>query len=86
MKKIKYITSGLAFRVIAAIIMLLVAFSCISSIIGYIRFTRSLTAEYNDSAFRTAETAAVLINPDHIENYLETHGGLGRKYYEKKIS
>ena len=74
MKKIKYITSGLAFRVIAAIIMLLVAFSCISSIIGYIRFTRSLTAEYNDSAFRTAETAAVLINPDHIEDYLETHG------------
>ncbi|MBO5552204.1 MAG: SpoIIE family protein phosphatase, partial [Lachnospiraceae bacterium] len=79
MKKIKHITSGLAFRVITAIILLLIGFGCITSIIGYMRFTRSLTAEYNDSAFRTAETAAALINPDHIESYLETSGA-GEEY------
>ena len=79
MKKIRYITSGLAFRVIAAIILLLIGFGCITSIIGYMRFTKSLTEEYNDSAFRTAETAAAFINPDHIESYLETSGA-GEEY------
>ena len=42
--------------------------------VGYIQFTNSFTNEYNDSAFRTAETAATLVNGDNIKEYLDTQG------------
>lgn len=42
------------------------------SAIGYIKFTDSLTEEYNDSAFRTAESAVMLVNGDKIDEYIET--------------
>ncbi|MBQ7718616.1 MAG: SpoIIE family protein phosphatase [Clostridia bacterium] len=71
---IKKIQSSLSFNIISSVVLLLLIFSFIVSIIGYIRFTESLTTEYNDSAFRTAETAAALINTDRIEEYLEIGG------------
>lgn len=74
MKKIREVTSGLSFQMIRAIILMLFTFSCIVCFIGYKQFTRSLTKEYNDSAFRTAETAATLIDGDKIEEYLKTGG------------
>lgn len=40
------------------------------SAIGYYQFTKSLTQEYQDAAFRTANTAASLIDADKIEYYL----------------
>ena len=42
--------------------------------IGYFQFTRSFVEEYNASAFRTAETAAAIVNADHIQDYLATGG------------
>ena len=81
MHKTKNITSNLAFRLIFAVVLTLMLFSCIVSALGYVRFTKSLTAEYNDSAFRTAETAATLVNADHIDMYLET-GGSSEEYAE----
>ena len=74
MKKAKNITYSLSFRIISSIVFLLLVFSTIASTIGYIRFTDSLTKEYNDSAFRTAETAVTLINGDKIEEYLARSG------------
>ena len=74
MKQAKNITYSLSFRIISSIVFLLLVFSTIASTIGYIRFTDSLTKEYNDSAFRTAETAVTLINGDKIEEYLATGG------------
>ena len=72
--KIRIITSKLSFRIIAGAIGLLGALTCIASIIGYIRFTESLTREYTDSAFRTAYTAAKIVDGNKIDEYLETKG------------
>ena len=74
MKKFKNMTSGLSFRIICGIIVLLLVFNWITGFIGYTRFTQSLTAEYNDAAFRTAETAAALVDGDKIEEYLALKG------------
>ena len=65
---------SMAFRIIAGAVVLLVLFTVLVSAAGYARFTVSLTGEYNDSAFRTAETAATLVQADHIRQYLDREG------------
>ena len=70
--KIKVVTSGFAFRMISGIVLWFVIFTIIVGTIGYMQFTDSLTQEYNDSAFRTAESAVMLVNGDKIDEYLET--------------
>ena len=74
MNKMKKIASGLAFRIIGSIICLLLVYNLVVQTIGYLQFTESLTKEYNDSAFQTAETAVTLVNGDKIEEYLQTNG------------
>lgn len=74
MKKIRKITSSFAFRIIGCIICLLLTYNLIVQTIGYLQFTESLTKEYNDTAFRTAETAVTLVNGDKIDEYLRTRG------------
>ena len=74
MNKIKHVTSGLSFRVLIGIVLLLYTFNVIISLAGYYQFTTSFTRQYNDCAFYTAETAATLVNGDKIEEYLETGG------------
>ena len=65
---------SLSFNIIAFVVWPLLIFSIVIGVIGYMQFTRSLALEYNDSAFRTAETAATLINADRIEEYLALDG------------
>ena len=79
----KRLFSNLAVRVMASVIMLLVIFSGIVGVIGYIRFTRSFTAEYTESAFHTAETAALLVDAGRLGHYLET-GGRGEDYAQTR--
>lgn len=74
LEKIRKITSKLSFRIIGGAIVLLGILTCIASIIGYTRFTESLTKEYTDSAFRTAYTASKIVDGNKIEEYLETKG------------
>lgn len=74
MKKMRNIPSSLAFRIVGGIVCLLLAYNLIVQTIGYLQFTESLTKEYNDYAFRTAETAASLVDGDKIEEYLRTNG------------
>lgn len=74
MKKKRKVSSSLAFRIIGGIVCLLLAHNLIVQTIGYLQFTESLTKEYNDFAFRTAETAASLVNGDKIDEYLQTNG------------
>ena len=74
MDKLKNRTSKLSFRIIGGAVVMLVVLTCIASIIGYIRFTQSLTNEYTDSAFRTAYTAAKIVDGNKIDEYLETKG------------
>ena len=68
--KIKDFISGFAFRMISGVILWFLLFTVILSSIGYIKFTDSLTQEYNDSAFRTAESAVMLVDGDKIDEYL----------------
>ena len=70
--KIKDFISSFAFRMISGIILWFFLFTVIVSTIGYIKFTNSLTQEYNDSAFRTADSAAMLVDGDKIDEYLES--------------
>lgn len=70
----KKIKNKLSFNIISSVVLLLLIFGFIASTIGYWQFTNSLTTEYNDSAFCTAETAATLINADRINEYLENGG------------
>ncbi len=71
---IKEFTSRLSFRIICGTVSLLLLFGIIQSYVGYSVFTRSLTSEYNESAFRTAETAAVLVDGNLVDDYLESLG------------
>ena len=74
-RTIKDLVSGFAFRMISGIILWFLLFTLIVSAIGYMKFTETLTEEYNDSAFRTAESAAMLVNGDKIDEYLEVERG-----------
>ena len=74
MNLIKKLNSNLSFMIIGSVIILLVVFAAVIDIIGYRRFTRVYTNEYNDSAYRTALTAAAIIDADQIDHYIETGG------------
>ena len=71
-RKIASVASGFAFRMISGIVLWLLLFTVIVSAIGYKQFTESLTQEYNDAAFRTAESALMLIDGNQIDTYLES--------------
>ena len=74
MKSVKNLFSSLAVRIIAAMILILVLFSGVVGLIGYIRFSRSLKAEYTNAAYRTAVTAALLIDGGRLDDYNEAVG------------
>ncbi len=76
--KMRHITSGISFRIIFSTVLMIFVFELIASVIGYLQFTKSMTKEYRESAFRTALTAATLVNGDKIDSYLET----GTESYE----
>ena len=74
MNLIKKLNSNLSFMIIGSVIILLVVFAAVIDIIGYRRFTRVYTNEYNDYAYRTALTAAAIIDANQIDHYIETGG------------
>ena len=65
---------SLEFVIVRSIVLLLLVFAILMVVVGYRRFTRYYTHEYNDSAYRTAKTAAALIKVDNIDLYLESNG------------
>ena len=78
MKKLR---QHVAFKSIGGIVLLLVLFSGIVSAIGYNGFTEALLSQYEDGAFRTAETAADFVDADRIDAYL-TSGGTSEEYLD----
>ena len=70
---------SLSGNIISAIILLIMIFSVIVSIIGYMSFTETLKREYLDMAYRSAETATALVDGDRIDDYIE-EGESGREY------
>ena len=69
-EKMKELRSNMAFNVTAAIVMLLAVFGIIVSVIGVIGFTTSFRNENSTTTFHMADTAATLVNGDHIDEYL----------------
>ncbi|MBQ9604721.1 MAG: serine/threonine-protein phosphatase [Firmicutes bacterium] len=70
---------SIVFKSIFGIVFLLFVFAVIVNIIGYKGFTNSLLTLYTEDGFRTAETAAELIDGDKIDEY-EQSGGVTQEY------
>ncbi|MBR2533004.1 MAG: SpoIIE family protein phosphatase [Lachnospiraceae bacterium] len=74
--KLRY---SIVFRILSGIVVLLVLLSVLIGTIGYQGFTSALLDQYADGAFRTAESAAELVNADHIPRFIES-GGKSSEY------
>lgn len=77
----KKLSQHVTFKSLAGIISLLVVFSAIVLIIGYNIFTEALLQQYSDGAYLTAKTASSFVNPDDMDDYVNS-GGKGKKYTE----
>ena len=60
---------GIAFTIICAILLSQAAFAVMVQAIGAILFTNSFKKEYATSTYYMANTAAALINGDHLDGY-----------------
>ncbi len=80
MKKLTKLRTRLTFNIISAVVILLIIFSWIVSLIGYISFTRSFKREYAETTYHIANTATTLVNGDNIDSYLEGSLTTGKKH------
>ncbi|MCR5836939.1 MAG: SpoIIE family protein phosphatase [Lachnospiraceae bacterium] len=71
MSKIRH---KIVFKSLAGIVFLLIFFSIVVGSIGYKRFTEVLSKQYEDVAFHIAETAALDLNADLFDTYIENKG------------
>lgn len=71
MIRIKKLRSSLPFNVISAIVALLLVFGAVAGALGLINFADGLRREYAVTTFHMADTAATLVNGDHLEDYLK---------------
>ena len=83
-KKTEKLRSSLAANIIISIIFLLVLFGLISGTIGLLSFTAAFQKEYTTTTMHMAETAAALVNGDHLDDYLE--GRETEEYLQTKES
>ena len=62
--------SSMAASIIISIVLLQAVFGVISASIGLWSFTRSFKKEYAESTYHMADTATMLVNADHLDDYL----------------
>ena len=65
---------SIAFKSIAGIVLLLVLFSSIICILGYRGVTAPLLEQHADDAYHAAETAALFVDPERMDEYMESGG------------
>ena len=70
MSKFYRIRKSLAFNIVSAIIVMIIAFSLIIGSIGYVSFTSTLKREYETTTHHMADAARSLIDPEMIDDYL----------------
>lgn len=70
MSKTKQIVTSLIFHMVIGITVWFLIFNAITSVIGYYSFNNSYKEEYKESALRTAELSAAVVNGDYIDEYL----------------
>lgn len=64
--------AGVAFKSLMGITLLLVVFTIIVEVIGYIGFSNAILDQYADGAFYTADSASLLVNADHLDKLAES--------------
>ena len=70
----KKATSNIVFNIVGGTVLLLLMFGILAQLTGYMRFSESFTDEYSDNALRVANASALYIDPDELDDYLETKG------------
>lgn len=68
--KIKKLRSNMAFNITAVIMLLIVAFGTFVCVAGIWKFSSAFDDEYSNTTYHIADTAASLVNGDHIKEYL----------------
>ena len=68
--KARRLRSSLSLNIIGAIVLLLILSSLITSAIGLASFTEAFKKEYSATTYHMAETAAMLVEGDHLDEYL----------------
>ena len=68
--KIKKLRSNMALNTTVAIVILLSIFGAIVCASGVLEFTKAFDRENSNTTYHMADTAASLVNGDHIEEYL----------------
>lgn len=69
-KRLKALRYNMAFNITAVIVLLLAAFGIVVSVVGILKFSDAFDAEYSNTTYHIADTAASLVNGDHIDEYL----------------
>ena len=72
--------TSMTVNIIAAVVLLLITLGVIVSIIGLVNFTDAFKEEYTTTTYHMADTAAMLVNGNHLENYL---AGRNTEEYER---
>ncbi|MBQ3379607.1 MAG: PP2C family protein-serine/threonine phosphatase [Clostridia bacterium] len=70
MKKTNKMRSSMSVNIIGAIVAVLFVFGIVVSTVGYVSFTDAFKKEYAESTYHMADTAALLVNGDSLEDYL----------------
>ena len=84
MKRIfESLRSNFTANIVFAIVQLLVVFSVMVGAVGYVSFTDAFKNEYASTTYHMADTAAILVNGDEIDSYLQT-GGNSESYRTTK--
>ena len=79
MKLINRIRGSIVLKTTLEIIAVLLVYSCIVSFIGYREVTEALMSQYSDGAFRTAGIAAHVVDPNRVDEYMDS-GGQSEEY------
>ncbi|MBR3201657.1 MAG: hypothetical protein IKG17_10040 [Mogibacterium sp.] len=70
MKSIKKLRSNMKADIIGGLIFLILMFATVVYVIGYNIFTDAFKEEYTSVTHHMADSAAAIVNGDHIDEYL----------------
>jgi len=70
-RKLKKIFRSLSFNLISSTVLTILFLGLLLASIGYYRFSDAVTDQYEDAAYRTAETALLLVDNNKIDDYLQ---------------
>ena len=70
MQTFRRLRASMAVNIIGAVVLLMAVFGLTVSVLGYWSFTDAFRQEYATTTWHMADTAATLVNGDHLEAYL----------------